>query len=542
MKMRLREKPVRTKKFLVAGLSAWTLIAGYAALRKIQAQNFGKTVEICIPWNETREMVDREPQLIGNSPRTTFLNFLERCSIIGARSAALQEEIVGGKNAGFSSAQVSSLKSLGFSAVYLVDENGPFIKTPQIWPPLPEESAEHVMGGTTKINLGPDPEMVKSWVFMPDSPDLAAVKLHFNDDIVEAAETSGASFILLENQPKTYEQVRILARRLPKQVVRAHTITAAEMKGMSREMMMSRWMRAVRERSCKCLYIHWNPVWSAEDNLTFLRDLAKRLKSDGFSLELSQNTLSSYVEYPLKKVRMALAWILSVLAPLAALAVIKKSLSAPEEPLRFRKALKIWGMGAAIAVLGGISLSALLSDSVFVNGLDIFRGVKASLVLPIAFAGPLLLSVSQMEDFLNRKITVMDLLAVLIVAAGLALMVERSGNLSSHVSAVELGLREKLEAILGTRPRFKEFLFGHPLLIAGIYFKRNKPLSAACLWAGMIGLVSILNSFCHLHCPLSVTLLRTFHGLWLGAVIGAGLVKLVNFWLERQRAASPLAL
>ena len=66
-------------------------------------------------------------------------------------------------------------------------------------------------------------------------------------------------------------------------------------------------------------------------------------------------------------------------------------------------------------------------------------------------------------------------------------------------------LRELLENLLGTRPRFKEFLFGHPCLIAGISLYSVLPsVSTALIWAGLIGLESIVNSFCHLHTPLSI--------------------------------------
>ncbi len=518
---------LKINKIKLALVCLWGALVLFAAFKKIQSQSRSRTVEICVSWRETRELIGREPEPLGNSPRTAFLNFLERCRIIGVRSVAVQEEIKDGVNAGFDTAQMDALKSFGLSYAYLVDESGPFLPGLQNLPALPAEGPGQMTGGSIKIKLeGSAPQ--SSWIFAADAVDLSTVKLHFMDEIAGEVQNGNAAFALFEAQPRKYQQVRTLARRLPAQTVRSHAVSVEDMKVLPREALLSRWVRAVQERSCKLLYIHWNPDWSAEENLSILRDLARRLKSRGFTLGLAKDSLADYQEYPNKPLRLFLAWILAVLTPTCSLIFIKRKLPALDETPRFKDALKIWGAGVLIAVLGGLSLSCFLNDTVFVNGLEVFRGVKAALILPIVFAGLILLSPGQMEEFFNRSVTVRDLLAALIVVLGLGLMIERSGNFSSHVSVFEIGVREKLEDLLGTRPRFKEFLFGHPLLIAGLYFKRSKALSAACLWAGMLALVSTVNSFCHLHTPLTVTLLRTVHGLWLGGLFGAALVWTVN--------------
>jgi MFS family permease len=55
------------------------------------------------------------------------------------------------------------------------------------------------------------------------------------------------------------------------------------------------------------------------------------------------------------------------------------------------------------------------------------------------------------------------------------------------------------------------------------------------LTVGAIGQVSILNSFCHLHTPLTLTLLRVFNGLWVGAL--AGIILCVVWDLVSRRIA-----
>ena len=58
------------------------------------------------------------------------------------------------------------------------------------------------------------------------------------------------------------------------------------------------------------------------------------------------------------------------------------------------------------------------------------------------------------------------------------------------------------------------------------------------LLVGVIGQVGMLNSFCHLHTPIRVTLLRTWNGLWLGALLG---LILAAVWLVLRKGRSQKA-
>jgi hypothetical protein len=102
----------------------------------------------------------------------------------------------------------------------------------------------------------------------------------------------------------------------------------------------------------------------------------------------------------------------------------------------------------------------------------------------------------------------------------------RSGN---HpllpVSDLERGLRDAMETFFTARPRFKEFLFGHPLFLLGLWLGR-RPVERAwwgdgrvCLWLGLIGQISILNTFTHFHAPFFYCAVRTLHGVWLGLAL-----------------------
>jgi hypothetical protein len=101
-----------------------------------------------------------------------------------------------------------------------------------------------------------------------------------------------------------------------------------------------------------------------------------------------------------------------------------------------------------------------------------------------------------------------------------------------------------LEALLYARPRFKEFLLGHPLLFLfgasgglGAWALRYRPI---LLFFGLLGQASIINTFAHAHTPLLFSLLRTTNGFFLGLFFGTGLyfvlllVKKGQEWM-RQR-------
>jgi hypothetical protein len=100
--------------------------------------------------------------------------------------------------------------------------------------------------------------------------------------------------------------------------------------------------------------------------------------------------------------------------------------------------------------------------------------------------------------------------------------------------------------VLIARPRFKEFCIGHPALILGLYL-RDHPLRRFRGWdarwligLGLVGQISIVNTFCHLHSPLTLELQRTVYGIVFGACMGWAAVTILNRtpW-GRVTAATP---
>ena len=84
---------------------------------------------------------------------------------------------------------------------------------------------------------------------------------------------------------------------------------------------------------------------------------------------------------------------------------------------------------------------------------------------------------------------------------------------------------------MGARPRFKEFLIGYPAIfvLAALMPSHRRAAGWAFMLAAAIGLADVLDTFSHIHTPLSVGLLRTLNGAVLGSAIGV-----VAQWIYRR--------
>lgn len=202
----------------------------------------------------------------------------------------------------------------------------------------------------------------------------------------------------------------------------------------------------------------------------------------------------------------------------------------------------------AMSVCGGLLVVGLLSQRTFMLRLDTFMGVKAAHFLPIIILAALYAGgiawksgnwklqketlVKSYKQIAANPILVWQAAGMIVVLVLLALMVARSGNDSGlEVSSLELRFRAILDKILYVRPRTKEFLIGYPALICGIAFamRGKKNWAAPCIVLGCFGLVSALNTFCHIHTPIVLSLIRVFNGMWVGAIIGWIVYSIVRF-------------
>jgi hypothetical protein len=180
-----------------------------------------------------------------------------------------------------------------------------------------------------------------------------------------------------------------------------------------------------------------------------------------------------------------------------------------------------------ICVSAGLMVATTLNGLPYYIQLQQFSGVKIAHFLPL-----IVIAIWFIHDRYNLKELAKEPMRwgpVLGSMAGgfvVLFMLSRTGNDGPvGVSGVELMVRSALESVLPVRPRTKEFLIGHPLLLLGLLWRhrtqgQGKLAPEIMILAGFIGQASIINTFCHLHTPLQVTVIRVTVGLVLG-VVGA---------------------
>ena len=210
-------------------------------------------------------------------------------------------------------------------------------------------------------------------------------------------------------------------------------------------------------------------------------------------------------------------------------------------PARLLRAVWLLLVLSAFTLAGAMVMSALLAAPAFMLKLDGFAGVKAAHLIPLVIV-PFILWLRENDrytlfaDTVNSRIRFWQLMAGLVLLAGLALYILRTGNESlGTVSELEMQIRQYLDRILSVRPRTKEFLIGHPILLVQLYYGYRFSLFPLLL-AGMIGQISLINTYAHIHTPLTISLLRSAHGLWIGIILGAAAIVVLT-WIGRRTKA-----
>jgi hypothetical protein len=199
-----------------------------------------------------------------------------------------------------------------------------------------------------------------------------------------------------------------------------------------------------------------------------------------------------------------------------------------------------WLISACIvSTAGGLLVAGLLTDRLYMTGVLQFIGVKLALSAPLVVVGAVWVlglrgvkhwsayRAQVQENFRhawNRPIYIWEAVLAAALLAATAVMLMRSGNQPPlEVSGLELRVRGILEEIFVARPRTKEFLIGHPALMLAVAMalRGRTRWVLLLLLLGAVGQTSLLNTYCHLHSPIFMSLLRTAHGLWLGIAVGA---------------------
>ncbi|MBQ0105755.1 MAG: hypothetical protein KBT47_06950, partial [Armatimonadetes bacterium] len=203
---------------------------------------------------------------------------------------------------------------------------------------------------------------------------------------------------------------------------------------------------------------------------------------------------------------------------------------------------------------GGVLNAALLSEPDYMIRNTVFAGIKLAHFIPLLAVALILgfgiaenklkfresMSVlwAKIKELCGQPLLIGVVIVGLVILIGLGFMLARSGNDSGlAVSGLEMKFRSVLDKILYVRPRTKELLFGYPLLCLGFYFlKINRKIAAKIfITIGTVACVSLFNTFCHIHTPIVLGIIRSLNGLWCGTLIGLILVLIINKFFVKER-------
>ncbi|MCS7273489.1 MAG: DUF5693 family protein [Fimbriimonadales bacterium] len=358
-----------------------------------------------------------------------------------------------------------------------------------------------------------------------------------------------------------------LAQRMPLGTVRVHSITLTESLTLSPNEIIERLERATQERNIRVLYLR-----AAGADTALLREmlqrLAQRLQRIGYPLReggarpfaplapagwlfalvgAGVGVLLGWVaaqwraqgSWAFAPLALGIVFALLCLLPIgrkvcalvAAVAFPTVGMIAIAAQAQRASFASLLVLPFAWSLLGALHVVGLLSETPFLIKADQFVGVKVAHVVPLvvvlAFYGAY---VTGRWDFwrvwLARPVLWGQVGLALVMLAALALMLIRTGNEApTAVPDWELRLRALLESVMDVRPRTKEFLIGHPALVVavGLLLSRRTTWLPLMMFLATIGQVSIVNTFCHLHSPLMVSLQRTGWGMVLGLALGLAL-------------------
>jgi MFS family permease len=207
---------------------------------------------------------------------------------------------------------------------------------------------------------------------------------------------------------------------------------------------------------------------------------------------------------------------------------------------------RLWAVSVG-SLLGGLLIGALLAEWRFMLAFDQFPGVKVAAVAPVlAFAALWILRwerslpagerrglIARLWASLERPLSWRHAVVALSISVIALLLLVRSGNTSLPLVGIEERLRHFVEDAFVARPRTKEYLFGHPLLLIALAAAaiRLPNLAFPLALVGSVGQTGLVNSFCHLHTPLVYALWRTANALVLGTSVGiAGVAISAAVW------------
>lgn len=220
-----------------------------------------------------------------------------------------------------------------------------------------------------------------------------------------------------------------------------------------------------------------------------------------------------------------------------------------QRPLRrLTMAIGLYVFTAIISLVGVPLIVALLNNITYSLVLEQFRGVSLLHIAPIALVALYLFLYTgtqsvwtNLRKLLSLQVTVLWVVVAAVLGVVGMYYMSRTGN-SGQASGLEIVVRNLLETTIGVRPRFKEFLFAHPLFLLGLFLSLRYRAAWIVFIIASIGQLSMLDTFAHIHTPLYISAIRVGLGLGIGAIIGLAAIGVWQLLEGAWRKWSPRLL
>ena len=371
----------------------------------------------------------------------------------------------------------------------------------------------------------------------------------------------------------------------PELVVRLHAAQAAELDKLPHDEAVDRYARAARERGMRILLLR--PIdYAAEQPLfefgSYVKDVARAVEKQGASIGEAHAYTEPFPDTKLYRLlymfiglslvpiawwtgsvlNAKLGWIGLLAAFLTGLAAhsphmrqwasLLGAVTLPVtgyfvlDALKTRSVFAGYVLITLISLTGGLVVAGLLSALPYYIRAYEFPGVKLAVFFPIiVVAGYFAWRLTNARETLNSPIRWGVALITLVILGALGFMLLRTGNDNpAAVSSWELKFRDILDTVLFVRPRTKTFLIGFPLLYIGVamlmrYRGRAGEFGSSAMggWTalllagGAIGQTDVVNTLCHIHTPVALSLERIGVAFIVGSILGFAGWTIISRWM-----------
>lgn len=192
---------------------------------------------------------------------------------------------------------------------------------------------------------------------------------------------------------------------------------------------------------------------------------------------------------------------------------------------RLFNSLVLYVITALISLTAAPFVIGLLNNITYSLVLDQFRGVSLLHLGPIFLIAVYVFlyqgaSVWQeLQKWLRTPITLLWVVVAGVLGVAALYYLSRTGN-SGTLLPGEAVFRSFLENTFGVRPRNKEFLLAHPLFLVGIFAAFRYRWAIYAMIIAVMGQLSMVDTFAHIHTPATLSLIRGVLGLGIGLIVG----------------------